>query len=214
MSFSEAWFNNFLDQIGATVTWRKASECPCRNTRTGGSDVDCPVCEGLRYLWDPGVTTTIGVQGIKADRKFAGFAEWEKGDMLATIPSDSPAYAVGEYDRFAIDQAEFRFSTILTKGTKDRLKYSTIHTIDRLWAIVGGVAVDYVEGTHFDLEGNLIVWGAGAGPADGTQYSVRYFAVPEYFVYLAMPQDRIQGNLNLPKRVPLRLYELFHQAAA
>lgn len=212
--FSETLFNTFLADIGARVTWRQASECPCRLPRSGGTQVDCPVCEGLRYVWDDGIQTTIGVQGIKADRKFAAFVEWEKGDMLATIPSDSPAYDVGEYDRFTMDEAEFRFSAVLTKGVNDRLKYAKIRRISRVWAIVDGEAQSYQEGVDFGVNGAAIAWVAEKGPPDGTQYTVRYFAAPEYFVYLSIPQDRIQSNLNLPKRVPLRLMDLFQQAVA
>ena len=208
---NEAVFNEFLGDIGATVTWRKASECPCRNSRNGGADPDCPVCEGMRYVWDAGVVTKIGVQALQTQRKFAAFGEWEKGDMLATIPSDSPAYAVGEYDRFVIEKAELRLSSILTKGLNDRLKYATIKSLDRVWSIQGTVAVDYYAGKDFALSGNAIVWSPSATLPDGTQYTVRYFAVPEYFVYLTLPQDRMQSDLDLPKKVPLRLMELFHQ---
>lgn len=210
MQLSEELFNTFLGNVGVVVTWSRASECPCRVARTGGTNVDCPVCEGLRYVWDGAVETRIGLTGLKIDRQFGQMVEWQKGDALATIPSDSPAYVCGEYDRFMVTDGENRFNAVLTKG-KDRLKHNGVKAIERVFSVMGGNVNDYQEWDHYEMNGRELVWHPSAGIPEGTQYSVRYVASPEYFVYRDLPQDRPQFSLDLPRKVPLRLMDLFSQ---
>lgn len=210
MQLSEELFNTFLGNIGVRVAWSRASECPCRTTRTGGTNVDCPVCEGLRYIWEEAIPTTIGLQGLKLDRQFGAMAEWQKGDAIATIPSDSPAYVCGEYDRFIVTDAENRFNVVLTKG-KDRLKHNGVKAIERVFSVIGGTVQEYQEWDHYERNGRDLIWYDSAGMPMGTQYSIRYVASPEYFVYRDLPQDRPQFSLNLPRKVTVRLMDLFSQ---
>ena len=204
-------FNSFLAEIGVAVEWEKAMECPCRLSRSGATDVNCPVCEGIRFLWEAPEKTVIGVQGIKATQQWSQFGEWNKGDMIVTIGSDSPAYVAGEFDRFIITGADFRWNTVLTKGEKDRVKQGKIKKVERVIAIINDQIQEFVEFDHYTVEGNTIVWEATAGLVDKTQYSIRYIAAPEYFVYGAIPQDRAQFGRDLPRNIPLRMMDLFGQ---
>ncbi len=212
-------FNAHLAEIGAPVQWLKAMECPCRTPRSGGTDTDCPVCEGLRFVWEAPIDTIIGVQGLTAMQQWSKMVEWDKGDMIATIPSDSPAYASGEFDRFVMAEAEFRFNTVLTKSVKDYVKHVAIKRIDRVMAIVNDQPQEFLEWDHFEVtttapgvNSNSLTWHPETLLPDGTQYSLRYYASPEYYVYGALVQDRPQFSQDLPRKGILRVMDLFGQA--
>lgn len=214
LGFSVEGFNAFLANLGQAATWERASLCPARSLRTGGADVTCPVCGGTGYLWSAPQAVTVGITAMRSEREYAAPSEWEQGDVIATIGSDSPAYAAGPFDRFRLTQAALRFNHILVRGVNDTLKYRAPVSLIEVWAIVGGAKTVLTAGTDFNLVGNTIVWVSGTVAA-GQQYSVTYTARPEYFVFRDLVQDRPhEGGLALPRKVQLRLMELLARAVA
>jgi len=210
--FSVDGFNRFLGGRGSAATWERAKLCPCRTKRTGGSNVACVVCGGEGYTWEPPIDTVVGVSGMNGTRQFAMFAEWEKGDAVCTIPSDSAAYGAGEYDRITLTQASYRWTNLLTRGSADTLKYRQVEKIVQVWAVIGAAEVTFTPDVDYRLDGHTVTWLTGTLPV-GTQYAVMYVARPEYFVFKDFVQDRPHdGGLALPRRVHLRLMELFRQS--
>lgn len=204
--------NQNLNDKSQQATWETASPCPCKAKRTGGADAQCPVCFGVGVIWNNATICRIALQGMKSVKEFAMLGMWEKGDIMVSLPSDSAAYECGENDRFTLDDSRLRISQVLTRSaTVDLLKYTSIMSIEQIWAIASGARVDFTRGIDYALVGNVITWLAPAAvplPV-GTQYSVVYVAHPQYYVYRDLVTDRPHGSQDLPRKVHLRLMELF-----
>ena len=211
LGFCPDRLNAMLQLIGQAVTWERASRCPCRSTRTGGPEVSCPVCRGVGWIWDTPVPCMLGVSGSTPSRKFAAFTEWEDGDVLVTIPSDSPAYDMGERDRITLTDASHRMSEVLTRGVNDQLRYRKPLVIHSVWAIVSNERKDYHDLIDYKVDGHTVTW-LTAGPAQNQQYAVLYNAQPEYFVYRELVGDRPMGGRSMPRKVHVKLMELFNRA--
>lgn len=211
IGFIPALLDASLNNLSQAATWEQATLCPCRLPRNGAADPNCAICHGNRFIWGTPVACRVALQGMKTNREFATFAEWEKGDILVTFPSDSPAYRCGEYDRFMLADSTIRMNQILPKGVNDKIKYNHVVSVENVWGIVGGVRVDFVQGVDFTLTGPQITWISNTLSYQA-QYSITYIAHPEYYVYRDMVTDRPHGRQSLPRKVHLRLMELFTQA--
>lgn len=201
-----------LDQYAQRVSWERALKCPCRSTRTGGALPDCPVCSGNGWLWESPVEVRMPVQKMQTSRKWATQTEWEDGDLLVTVLPSSEAYALAEYDRLTLVESSLTLSHVLTRGNGDRLKYRFPLAVE-VWAIVGNAKADLVEGTDFTLNGNVLTWLTNTVPSGG-QYSVRYQARPQYFVYRELVSDRRVGGSAMPRKVQVRLMDLMDRAVS
>ena len=200
--------NAFLQSIGMNATWARVSKCPCLAERTGGVDVSCPVCDGLGYLWQTPTAVVLGISSMNGTRQYAMFSEWQKGDLVCTIPSNSAAYDAGEFDRIVLTQGQYLWDEVHKRGLNDRLKYTSIKEVIEVWAIVGGVKTVLVAETDYHLNGATIEW-LTSTVENGQQYAVKYKAAPEYFIFHNLVQDRPQEGKPLPRRVQLRLMDLF-----
>lgn len=212
MQFNPAKFNALLSvQTGLAqhLTWAKAALCPCRNPTSGAARKGCPNCGGRGVSWGSPVPAWSGLAGMKIAREWANFGLWESGDVVMTVPSDSPFYAAGENDRVQMTDSSEPFSLILTRG-HDKLTF-TAKEIDRVWwldqttqtLVDGGIPVEAADGT--------LTWPTGTtAPPAGVQYSISGRKVPEYYLFRDFPQDRAHsGGLPLPRRVVLRRFDLF-----
>jgi len=157
-------------------------------------------------LWTSAVEGVAGVPSQKVQREFAKLGQWESGDMLLTVGSDSPLYAIGERDRVTMLDGDDPFSINLRYGYNDKLPWQ-VKTITRVIWISG---VDLVEGgiPTQQTDGTLL-FTTGAPPA-GSAYSVTGTKYSEYFVFQDFPSDRNHHfGATLPKRVQLRRFDLF-----
>lgn len=199
-------FNRFLNSIGQLFAWRKSFACPCISPATNSPQPACPHCHGKGFLWRDPINGIAGVPSQKVQREFAKLGQWENGDMLLTIPSDSPLYDMGERDRVLMLNGDDPFSINLRKGYNDKLPWQVKH-IDRVFWIVG---VNLVEGgiPAQQPDGSL-VFASGAPPA-GSAYSVSGTKYSEFFVYQDFPSDRPEHfGKKLPKKAQLRRFDLF-----
>lgn len=206
MQLDPAAFNGLLNHIGQSFAWRKAFVCPCVSPATNAPQPVCPHCHGKGFLWTAAVTGVAGVPSQKVQREFAKLGQWESGDMMLTIGSDSPLYRMGERDRVTMLNGDDPFSINLRRGHNDKLPWQ-LKTIDRVFWIVGS---DLVEGgtPTQQLDGTL-VFSAGAPPA-GVAYSVSGKKYSEFFVFQDFPSDRGHHfGAKLPIRVQLRRFDLF-----
>lgn len=193
--------------LGQNVLWSKSFLCPCRNPTSGAAEQGCPVCRGRGVNWDAPVPAWTGLAGMKVVREWAAFGEFSAGDLVATIPSDSPLYAMGESDKAAFTDSSEPFSSILMAGKNVLPFMATV--IDRVaWRdavtkllVVGGIPQQAADGS--------LTWSTGAPPA-GTQYSISGRRIPVYFMFRDLMQDRHHhAGLPLPRRCVLRLFDLF-----
>ena len=211
IGFQVRSLNQMLTNLSQSATWEKASLCPCKVKRTGGADTQCPICRGNSIIWAIPIGCRVSLQSMKTNRDFAMFTAWEKGDIMVTLISDSDAYDAGEFDRFTLMDSKLRLDQVLTRGSSDTIKYSSVVGIDEAWGIVNGLRVDLTQGVDFTLTNNLITWLTNVLPI-GNQYSLMYVAHPQYYVYRDLVMDRPHGSRTLPRKVHLRLMELFSRA--
>lgn len=202
-------FNKWLNNIGQLFSWQPSYSCPCYEEHSGAPDNHCGLCGGRGRVWNPAVEGKSGIAGQKIQREWANFGQWESGDVVLTLPSDSPLYAMGELDRVVMLNSSQPFSVNMTRGFNDRLRYPT-ERIDRVFWKDANEAI--VEGGIPTVSGSgELTWSSGEPPA-GTQYSITGRRRPEYFCFKEFPQDRSHhSGLDLPRRVVLRRFDLFGQ---
>lgn len=209
MRLSPCRFNAFLNHIGQDVTWRVAHACPCVVPHSGAARPNCPVCSGKKWFWgETPVPSRIGVAGTRVQRDWRDFGRYESGDMVITLPSDQPIYAMGEFDRVVAVQSSDVFQLQFTRGRPgETLRFAPQSLTRAFWLDAAQNVVDGVPPVA-DATGAL-TWGAG-GPPVGTQYTLRGTRSPEYYCFSELPADRpIHGDMRLPRKVVLRKWDLF-----
>lgn len=213
MRLSPALFNRHLRALSQAVTWRRAYPCPCRAQASGGARQDCAHCHGVGVLWGPGAAAHTALSGQKTQREWANFGQWESGDVVLSIPADSPLYDIGAQDRVLMTDGSVPYSAVRTRRAIDRLP-SPVAALDRVF---------WYDAEHTLIEGAIppvtddgrIAWPAQGAPAIGQQYSVRGRRRPEYFCWGPFPQERAHhGGQPLPRRVVLRSFDLYRRGVA
>lgn len=192
MRMSPGRFNGMLREMGQDVLWRRAAVCPCRNAYSGAAVQGCPVCQGKGVTWDATATAAwTGLAGMKVMREWAAFGLWESGDVILTIPGDSPLYAATEHDRVVMSQSSEPFSQPLTRGAPNEFLTYPVVSVDRVfWLSLDGATI--IEGGIPAVsDAGVIDWsGAASQPDPGTQYSITGRKNQEYFIFKELPQDR------------------------
>ena len=192
--------------LGQNVLWERATACPCRSPTSGAAQQGCPVCSGKGIYYDAPVAAWTALSGMKISRQWAAFGQFELGDTVVTIGSDSPLYGIGESDRVTFSNQTEPFSQIVMGGV-DHLPYKALSISRVVWRdpvsrliVTGGIPTQASD--------NTLSWTAGAPPA-GVQYSVSGRRNPIYWCFMDFPQDRAHSaGLALPRRVVLRKYGL------
>ena len=208
MRLSPSAFNVHLNHMGQVFGWRKAFACPCVNPNSGAAKPNCIHCAGKGRLWMEAVEGVSGITGRSAMKNFAQFGVWDAGDIMLTIQSNSPLYAMGQYDRVMAKNRSEPFSIPFVRGHNDILRFPVL-SIDRVFWIDAQDKI--VDADPLPTIGNtgIFTWGAIAPPM-GATYSVTGRRVPEYFCYQELPFDRPHhGGSALPRRVVLRRFDLY-----
>lgn len=229
-------FNTMLNAMGQVVAWRRAHECPCRDPNSGASDFKCPICKAKGVYWElpgppyfsephfgrayfgaehfaggsgiqPGAGTGIAaIAGQKVQNEWAKLGEYESGDQVMTLPSDSPLYGVGQNDRLIMLQSSVPFSQVFLHDGNDRLEFRVVSILSVFWLVGGAIVQGGIP--EVKLDGSL-VWAQGEPPA-GSRYTITGRRRPEFFVFKELPQDRAHyGGQPLPRRVVARRMDLF-----
>ena len=196
--------------MGQDMSWSRASFCPCRDPNSGGARAGCPVCRSRGVIWDAAVPCRAGLSGMKVQKEWERFGQYEAGDVVVSVGSDMPMYAAGENDRIVFTQSSESFDVVLSHDGTDKLPYRIITcdlcfwlAPDRTTLVHGGIPLQDATG--------LLTWPAGQGePPAGVQYTLRGRRRPEYFLFKELAQDRSHfGGLALPRRCALRKFDLF-----
>ncbi len=202
-------FDAFLNKVGQTCAWRRAYACPCINPNSGAADPKCPRCAGKGFAWATAVQGTAGISGQQVQKRWADFGKWEAGDVVVSIGSDSPLYAISFADRVLFLNDTQGFSVVLTRGQGDTLGFPTV-AIDRVYWLDGQKREVAGSIPTFDADGALSWGDSDVAPPDGVLYSVSGRRRTEYFCWGDYPQDR--GHFHgraLPKKVVLRRFDLY-----
>ena len=209
MRLNPADFNRFLAQIGQRALWRQSFVCPCTQEHSGSAESGCPICKGKGRTWNLGVECVIGVTGQRIDATTEGFGAMEAGDITLTIPSNSPVYATGRFDRVLLLNSTDIFSRVLTRGSNESLSDLAVMSVSRVfWRSPDKTAL--IDGGLPMVDANgALTWGDNP-PALGVQYSITGVRYDEYFIYSALPSDRNEhSGAPLPRRVQARKFDLF-----
>jgi len=207
VQLNPARFNRFLHKMGQCVLWRRAVDCPCRRPHSGAADPACPVCHGAGQAWDAPRAGTVALTGQQIQRQWANFGLWEKGDVVVTLPGDSPVYAMGEFDRLLFANSTEPFARVLTRG-KETLHLVAVACLERAVILENG-ALTALPTPVLDDQG-IPGWPNQDGPPMGATYTLAGRAHPEYFCYGDFPQDRAHHHGEpLPRKVVLRKFDLF-----
>ena len=206
MKLSPRAFNAHIRHMGQQVEWRRSFACPCVNAHSGAAKPGCPVCGGKGRAWAAPVACVVGVSGQRTQLAWAKFGQYESGDMVVILPSDSPAYAMGQFDRLRMLNSTDRFSRTLVHGT-ERMQFipksvSRVFWLNQANAIVdGGIPTVGTNGA--------LTWTTGEPPA-GATYTIEGERYSEYFCFGEYPSDRgIHSGAALPRKAVLRNFDLF-----
>jgi len=213
VQLSPARFNGLLANLGQNVLWRRAQLCPCRNTYSDAAVQGCPVCHGKGLFWGAAQAAFVGLSGMKAQNQWAQFGSYEQGDVVVTLPSDSPIYSLADGDRVMFADSSIGFTQIFRRGQDDDPLPFPVLGIERVfWLDADGETIIDGDIPVTDSD-NRPRWTSAAGiiPATGQQYSMTGRKNTEYFVALSsMVQDRAHHHgAKLPRKCVLRRWDLY-----
>lgn len=198
---------------GDFITHYRAIFCNCSSNPTQGQP-NCKACYGLGRYFTEGrrVAGTLTMASLHRDLRQMGVIQ--SGDLVfspamhdvdfATYDQAVLDYKWGQaWDGEVIVRAESRAYDVLAYGVRKLYRVQRVNPQT-------AAATEYVEGTDFTLEGRLLTWVAGRGPAPGTPYSLRYAARYDWVIYVP-PAARFERGTPLGARIVLRMR---HVAAA
>ena len=210
MQLNPVAFNKLLRNIGQDVSWRRAFDCPCRDVYSGAADPSCPMCRGRGSIWAQSVDGYAGVQSMSAIKQWANFDLWESGDLMVTIPGDSPIYNAGQFDQIVLAQSSEPFSLVFRRGEDDTFQWPVL-SVDRVFSLneTKTAIVEWQIPTVTDA--GVLEWNPSLPSPDyGQQFSITGRRRPVFFVFKELPRDRAHhAGLPLPRRVVVRTFDLF-----
>ncbi|ATI15634.1 hypothetical protein [Bordetella phage vB_BbrM_PHB04] len=208
MRLDPAAFNAHLNHMGQKFLWRKAFRCPCVNPHSGAARLDCPQCGGKSWLWVAPKPAVAGVASQQIQLRWAQFGLWQDGDMVVSIPENSPMYEMGQFDRVVMLNSTDYFSLPLVHGDEDERLHVQVDKITRVfWLDQAGAIVE--GGIPTVGAGGVLTW-ADDEPPLGTTYSITGTRFTEYFCWGPYPSDRNEHQgARLPKRLVMRSFDLF-----
>lgn len=209
MRFNQQAFNRHLENMGQQIKWQAAFACSCYNTHSGSADPKCKLCGGKGRIWDPAKATVCGVCKQETQAEWADNGLWEQGDLVVSIPENSPMWDSGQFDRVVMLNAQDKFSLPMERGAVNEQLLFVPAKIDRVFwrhpqtqaLVEGGIPRIMPDGRP--------VWTTGE-PPPAMKYSITGWRFSEYFVFGNFPSSRNQhSGMRLPKRVVLRRWDLF-----
>lgn len=210
MKFNAGAFDRFLGNIGQRVSWRRSYACACVNPMTGQPDPKHALCQGKGRLWDAPVETVTGIASQKVQAEWQDSGRYEDGDMVLSVPQNSPLWDAGQFDRLLLLNSTDVFSQSMVRGAPtERLLFKPerinrcfwLHPQDRNQIVEGGIP-------EIDADGRPS-WATGA-PPPGVTYSLTGVKFDEYFIFAQLPSDRNQHQgMRLPRRMTARRWDLF-----
>lgn len=209
MRLSAHRFNVSARGPSQSVAWRRSYLCPCRNPSSGAARQNCPWCDGRGVIWEAPQRAWSLLAGMRVAREWAAFGMFESGDVVLSIPSDSPLWGAGANDRVLMLDSTEPFDAVMTRTGTEKLA-GVLVSVDRVFWL--GAGNQMVEGdAPLQGEGGSLSWAPGAvAPPDRAQYTIAGRRNPEYFLFQDLPQDRAHFHgAALPRRVAIRRFDLF-----
>lgn len=209
MRLNAARFDRHLANLGQRFTYRCSYMCSCINPNSGQATPGCPICAGKGHFWDDAIPAMAASANQKAQMAWASTGLYKDGDIVLTVPQNSPIWDAGQFDRLTMLDGSQRFSQALRRGDPTERLLFTPKAFERVFwispttkALVdGGLPVA-------DAKGNLS-WTEKA-PPPGTTYTLTGTRLQEYFLFQELPRNRnMHSGVRLPKMVVVREMDLF-----
>jgi hypothetical protein len=206
MMFNANEFNSFLNGIGQDVLWRAAHACPCVNPKSGQPKPSCAHCKATGRIWMAPVPARTGVAGREAQKQWVQFGISDTGDVVVSIPSDSPLYQIGPFDRVLFLNRSEPFSLNIIKGVNEKISACVV-SVEKVLYLDGDNLVD--APLPVVLPDGTLDW-SGVEVPDGVTFSVTGRRRGEYYCMPETPFDRPHhAGATLPRRVVLRRFDLY-----
>lgn len=211
MQLNPGAFNAHLQNMGQKYEWRQSFACPCVNPTSGAARPGCLQCGAAGRLWLPPVAGVAGMAGSKVQHSWAQHGLYESGDIVVTIGSDQPLYAIRPFDRLVAKNNVDPFSIPLVRGAGDRL-FGPVLSITRVFWLDDDQAI--VEGGIPTVSSTgALTWPNGGAPPAGKSYSITGTRYAEFFCFNELPSNRqMHSGALLPRKVVLRRFDLYSRA--
>ncbi len=216
--FTPERFTHLLHRHGVSVLWEQPQLCTCWNQRHGQTidwktnqpDPYCPNCHGEGWVYlNPTLLSGILLTQLTPEKDFGVWGQIEEGDILCTVPNDSPAwrnFVLG--DRLTILDITYTQFEQVTHGTapgNDMLRYVPFEVLG-----IGYGATSYRPGLDYQIQANQIIW-VGDQPPLGAIYGVRFTTQPQYMCWTRLPEPRIIDTAALPDKWWISYRELYQR---
>ena len=207
---------DMVSQNSVGIRYNKAIKCPCTTGPTGQPNVNCPSCRGLGWAYtdieqDPKFQRAM-VHSRRANRlnDRGGWLTQGYASMTflpGVIPGDGDLVQVCKDREVINDEYHVAGHTLMDGSTGETLRFRDVVCVERV--IVQNKATQLIETVpenqwEFDKQQRRIVF---HNPLpDGSQYSVRYIAIPEYILKAetSKPYLRVAHDDNLPLPAQIR----------
>lgn len=207
MNFNPAEFNDFLDGIGQDVLWRRAQACPCVNPSSGQPKAACKHCMGKARMWSGEEPARTGVSGGTVQKQWLNFGAYAEGDIVISVPSNSPLYAIGPFDRVLFLNRTEPFTMNIVKGVNERIRFPIVELSKVLYIDSADNVVD--APLPLVMSDGSLDWDQVEVP-DGVTFSITGRRRAEYFCQPSVAWDRPHhAGAKLPRKVVLRRFDIY-----
>lgn len=207
MLLNPSAFNQMLGALGEDFLWRRAHACACLDRESGAPRADCPACDGKGRIWEGPVQARAGVASSSNQQQWAKMGLWEQGDLVLSIPENSPMYEVAQFDRAEALTNTDDFSLPFIHGDPTERIAGTVVAMRRCFTLAGADIVDLTL-PAINADGRP-VWAGGGGPAVGQSYTITGTRRVEYYCFGQFSNDRFkQQGARLPRKMVMRRFDL------
>lgn len=209
-SFDARQQRRLFDAHGDIVYWFPARKCSCApNGDPNRADANCRICRGLGYFYRTSTRIRGLVTAISSQKMLLESGIALPGDMVFS-EEFMPAAPFSDFDmiRLSLRKGQPFEGELVTRRSNitDELTYTATQVTDVYQNDpVSGVTKTYDPKTDYTFAAltNSILWGAGAQPAPGSIYGVKYYAIFDWIVFTP-PNDRFERGTPMGNRVLLR----------
>ena len=209
---------NFIRSHGVNCTVRRGTTCPCVDKATGQPRMNCGICYGVGYYFTDPIKNPfcsmgssnhrimLNARDTKRDRKKEGGyhqSGFNESYIYTFTPSDGDLIKPAKDIEVINDESHVKGGQLANGQSSERLYHEDVVSVDMIIEAISNYSdvKIYTEGTHFNLNGNLIEWVVGQDqPADGVEYKVRYTAHPSYIILNYQPYLFTEHDEDLPKQ--------------
>lgn len=208
---------DFVNQFSNGIRYWKAVQCPCMTEITGQPKINCGSCRGLGWAYSEQETDPKFQRAMvhsRRSRKNSGKGGWTtQGTASITfqpgvIPGDGDLVQVCS-DREVVNNEYHTIGYKLHDGSSgETLRFRDIVCVENVF--MKNQATDQIFAVpstqwEFDAQSRTIIFHGNPYP-EGTQYSLRYVAVPEYILKAetATPYLRVAHDDNLAEPARFR----------